>query len=111
VIPRDRNNNRDGLIGILHLRVMQRLEEQIRQLMPERTWIVLRREPAPTPITARVGTRQPHRRLRLAPKQACWTWQIQTSATTRGGLAYEFFRFVSGSATGRLQSISEIPVA
>ena len=39
--------------------------------MPERTWIVLRREPAPTPITARLGTRQPHRRLRLAPKQAC----------------------------------------
>ena len=24
--------------------------------MSERTWIVLRREPAPTPITARVGT-------------------------------------------------------
>jgi hypothetical protein len=41
-----------------------------RDSLPERTWIDLRREPAPTRITTGLGTHQTHGRLRLAPKQA-----------------------------------------
>jgi hypothetical protein len=42
-----------------------------RDSMSQRTWVFLRRESAPTPISTRLGTYQSHRRLRLAPKQAC----------------------------------------
>jgi hypothetical protein len=37
---------------------------------PESTRFVGRRQPAPTPITPRLGTRQPHRGLRLAAEPA-----------------------------------------
>jgi hypothetical protein len=67
--------------------------------LPERTWINLRREPAPTRITTGLGTHQTHGRSRLAPKQARDLNPVVTSQLT-------LCRSSSIAATHRIMSVS-----